>query len=399
MAAFARSARWAGSKSENDGDRALFKKPQNGVSQRAVLGHPNTLRTARPTHPTRPLKRSAILTRRGGTRRPLARSQTSASVESAKEEASQDPVSALNIGHLSVNSKEAEAYSTSLLSADVPDIDAGDSCEPQLCSQYAKDIYEYLFFLEEKVPVKARFLQCQPLLTASMRTILVNWLAQVHMRFHLLQETLFLTVSIIDRYLQVEPVDRTNLQLIGVTAMFLASKYEEMHSPIVDDFVGVTANAYSKKELLQTERRILTAIQWNLGRPLPLHFLRRISKAGQVDTSEHCMAKYALELSLLSYEMSWVRPSKQAAAALCLSIKLLGDGHWDSTLTHYGRYPESKLVKTMAHMATLMLNANRGPHMTIFEKFKHGNYGEASSLAMDNAANLKKIANGISMVC
>ena len=36
-----------------------------------------------------------------------------------------------------------------------------------------------------------------------MRTILIDWLVQVHLRFSLLQETLYLTVAIIDRFLQV----------------------------------------------------------------------------------------------------------------------------------------------------------------------------------------------------
>lgn len=74
------------------------------------------------------------------------------------------------------------------------------------------------------------------------------------------------------------------------------------------------------------------------------------------------MSKYALELSLLSYELSWVRPSELAAAALCLSINLLGDRPWDPTLTHYSRYSESQLAATVIHMATLMLRADTGRH-------------------------------------
>jgi len=86
-----------------------------------------------------------------------------------------------------------------------------------------------------------------------MREILVDWLVEVHLKFKLLQETLYLTVNIIDRFLEKENVMRNKLQLVGVTAMLIASKYEEIYPPIVTDFVYITDNAYSKKEILEME--------------------------------------------------------------------------------------------------------------------------------------------------
>lgn len=82
----------------------------------------------------------------------------------------------------------------------------------------------------------------------------------------------------------------------------------------------------------------------------------------QVTSPEHALAKYALELALLDYEMSWVRPSEQAASALCLSLKVLGDGRWGPTLAYYGRYAEQDLVPTMARMAGLMVMSPRSPY-------------------------------------
>lgn len=79
-----------------------------------------------------------------------------------------------------------------------------------------------------------------------MRAILVDWIIEVHLKFKLLPETLFVTVNLIDRYLSLVSVKRNNLQLVGVTAMFIASKYEEIYAPEVRDFVYITDNAYSK---------------------------------------------------------------------------------------------------------------------------------------------------------
>ena len=117
-----------------------------------------------------------------------------------------------------------------------------------------------------------------------MRSVLIDWLIQVHLKFHLLQETLYLCVQIIDAYLEAQDVPKMQLQLVGVTALFLAAKYEEMYVPAIEDFVYMTDNTYTKSEIRQMEISILRTLNFMFGKPLPLHFLRRFSKAGQVNT-------------------------------------------------------------------------------------------------------------------
>jgi len=90
------------------------------------------------------------------------------------------------------------------------------------------------------------FMDFQEDINEKMRAILVDWLVEVHLKFKLLPETLYLTVNLIDRYLCKEQVHRSKLQLVGVTAMLIASKYEEIYPPIVKDFVYITDNAYTK---------------------------------------------------------------------------------------------------------------------------------------------------------
>jgi cyclin B len=78
-----------------------------------------------------------------------------------------------------------------------------------------------------------------------MRAILIDWLIEVHYKFKLNAETLFITVNIIDRYLSNQPVKRQYLQLVGVTAMLIASKYEDIYPPPIQDFIYITDNAYT----------------------------------------------------------------------------------------------------------------------------------------------------------
>ena len=110
----------------------------------------------------------------------------------------------------------------------------------------------------------SKYMINQPDINEKMRRILVDWLLKVHGKFKLLPETLYLTINIIDRYLSSETVTRKVLQLIGVTAMHIACKYEEIYPPEATDFVYITDNAYTKKELLDTEYNILKTLNFNL---------------------------------------------------------------------------------------------------------------------------------------
>jgi G2/mitotic-specific cyclin-B, other len=111
-----------------------------------------------------------------------------------------------------------------------------------------------------------------------MRAILVDWLIEVHYKFKLMPETLFLTVNLIDRYLDKVDVVRTKLQLVGVTAMLIACKYEEIYAPEVRDFVYITDKAYTKEEILQMEFLMLSTLDFCICAPSSFRFLERFSK-------------------------------------------------------------------------------------------------------------------------
>ncbi|KAG7283722.1 hypothetical protein CRUP_034346, partial [Coryphaenoides rupestris] len=271
-----------------------------------------------------------------------------------------------------VSMKEEEelcqAFSDALLT--VEDIDEQDGDMPQLCSEYVKDIYAYLSALEEQQSVRPKYLQGYEI-NERMRALLIDWLIQVHARFQLLQETLYLTVAVLDRFLQVQPVSRRKLQLAGVTAMLVASKYEEMYSPEVADFAYITDNAFTKAQILQMEQLILKSLKFNLGRPLPLHFLRRASKAANSNVEKHTLAKYLMELTLVDYDMVHYRPSEIAAASLCLAQLLLEDIPWSPTQHHYASYDENHLKPIMQHLAKNVVTVNEGKTKFLAVKNKY----------------------------
>ncbi|KAL8203784.1 UNVERIFIED_CONTAM: G2/mitotic-specific cyclin-B1 [Gekko kuhli] len=288
-----------------------------------------------------------------------------------------------------------QAFSDVLL--EVKDVDTDDAADPNLCSEYVKDIYNYLKVLEEQQSVRPNYLAGQEI-TGNMRAILIDWLVQVQMKFKLLQETMYMTVAIIDRFLQNNKVTKKTLQLVGVTAMFIASKYEEMFPPEIGDFAFVTDHTYTNHQIRQMEMKILRSLDFNLGRPLPLHFLRRASKIGEADIQQHTLSKYLMELSLLDYDMIHFPPSQIAAAAYCLSSKVLDEGEWTPTLQHYMYYAESDLLAVMQHMAKNVMLVNRGltKHMTVKNKYASSKHAKVSTLPALNAAIIQDLAKGLS---
>uniref|UniRef100_A0A8C8RY57 G2/mitotic-specific cyclin-B1 n=1 Tax=Pelusios castaneus TaxID=367368 RepID=A0A8C8RY57_9SAUR len=290
-----------------------------------------------------------------------------------------------------------QAFSDVLL--EVKDVDADDGADPNLCSEYVKDIYSYLRDLEKQQAVRPKYLVGQEV-TGSMRAILIDWLVQVQMKFRLLPETMYMTAAIIDRFLQDNNVPKKMLQLVGVTAMFIASKYEEMYPPEIGDFAFITDHTYTKYQIKQMEMKILQALDFALGRPLPLHFLRRASKIGEVDVEQHALAKYLMELSLVDYEMVHYPPSQIAAAAFCLALKVLDGGEWTLTLQHYMSYTERALHPVMQHMAKNVILVNRGltKHMTVKNKYASSKNAKISTLPQLNSAVVQDLAKPLSKV-
>nr|Q9DG96.1 RecName: Full=G2/mitotic-specific cyclin-B2 [Oryzias luzonensis]BAB17225.1 cyclin-dependent kinase regulatory subunit cyclin B2 [Oryzias luzonensis] len=287
-----------------------------------------------------------------------------------------------------------QAFSEVLLA--VQDVDEQDADQPQLCSQYVKDIYKYLHVLEEQQPVRANYMQGYEV-TERMRALLVDWLVQVHSRFQLLQETLYLTVAILDRFLQVHPVSRRKLQLVGVTAMLVACKYEEMYTPEVADFSYITDNAFTKSQIVEMEQVILRSLSFQLGRPLPLHFLRRATKVAGADVEKHTLAKYLMELTLLDYHMVHYRPSEVAAAALCLSQLLLDGLPWSLTQQQYSTYEEQHLKPIMRHIAknVVLVNEGRTKFLAVKKKYSSSKLMKISLIPQLNSSTVKAMAESL----
>lgn len=210
----------------------------------------------------------------------------------------------------------------------VPNLDDEDIEDPLMVAEYVVEIFDYLKELGEATMPNPNYMDHQDHLEWHLRGVLVDWLIEVHTRFHLLPETLFLTVNIIDRFLSTRQIDLEKLQLVGITAMFIASKYEEVLSPHVQNFKHVADDGFSEEEILAAERYVLAALNYDLSYPNPMNFLRRISKADGYDIQTRTLGKYLMEISLLDHRFMGYHPSHIAATSMYLARLVLDRGEW-----------------------------------------------------------------------
>lgn len=316
--------------------------------------------------------------------KPLVKS-SGAVVQAPKETAakpiSQDPTSQLKI-------VSVQTHSTKLLNA-VEDIDAADGENLVLVSEYVNDIYDYLYSLEVEQSIAENHLVGQEEVFAKMRAVLVDWINEVHMQFRLAAETYQMAVAIIDMYLQkVKDTKRSHLQLVGVTALFLAAKYEELYPPALSDFVYITDDSYTARQILLMELQIFKALGCNLSRPLPIHFLRRFSKAAKVEDAHHTMSKYFLELVSIEYDMASYKPSEVAAASLFLSLNLLDEkarsatgfnnSLWNATLEYYSRYSAETLRPIASKIAAVAMKAPSAKLKAVYTKYALSKFSKIS---------------------
>ncbi|XP_011013911.1 PREDICTED: G2/mitotic-specific cyclin-2-like isoform X3 [Populus euphratica] len=262
----------------------------------------------------------------------------------------------------------------------VLDIDGCDKRDPLAVVEYIDDLYNFYKKAERSGCVPPNYMAQQFDINDRMRGILIDWLIEVHYKFELMEETLYLTVNLIDRFLAVHPVVRKKLQLVGVTAMLLACKYEEVSVPVVEDLILISDKAYSRKEVLDMEKNMVNALQFNLSVPTPYVFMRRFLKASQCDRKQlELLAFFIIELCLVEYNMLKFPPSLLAAAAIYTAqCTLSGTKQWSKINEWYTGYSEQQLTECSRLMVNFHRIAGTGKLTGVHRKYSTSKLGYAA---------------------
>mmetsp|Transcript_22463 Transcript_22463/g.38418 ORF Transcript_22463/g.38418 Transcript_22463/m.38418 type:complete len:495 (+) Transcript_22463:47-1531(+) len=271
--------------------------------------------------------------------------------------------------------------------------DAARRSDPQKVAEYITDLFQHLYKAETRYKV-APYMFRQEDINARMRAILIDWLVEVHMKFRLVPETLYLCVSIIDRYCCKVDVLRSKLQLIGVTALLVACKHEEIYPPEVRDCVYITDRAYNRQEVLDMEQEILKVLDWKISVPTAFPFLDRFLCLSDASEMTKHAAAYYLERTLQEHSFLQFRPSVVCASAVILALnnpdirvqeedldrELPG---FPKILMEYTGFSEFELTTCMERMAEKVgeepITASRRQLNAVKKKYENSKYLEVST--------------------
>lgn len=261
---------------------------------------------------------------------------------------------------------------------ELPDIDAADRENPLAVTAYVNDIYAYYRRVEAQI--SPDYMAEQTDINDRMRAILVDWLVEVHLKFKLMPETLYLTTNLIDRYLAKENVTRKNLQLVGVTAMLLAAKYEEIWAPEVKDFVYISDKAYTKAQILAMEKTMLRSLGFNLTVPTPYHFMFRYLKAAGADKKCELLTMFFAELAMPEYNMLKYSSSLLSAAAVYTALVTLGEPCFPPALKAHCGYSEEEVRPCAVQLVNLHRRAATSSLLAVHKKYSFPKFSEVAKM-------------------
>ena len=254
----------------------------------------------------------------------------------------------------------------------IDEVDVNDMKDPLAAADFVKYIFKSYRNTEQKVRISSSYMSRQQDINEKMRSILIDWLVDVHLKFKLVPETLYLTVNLIDRFLMVKSVSRKHLQLVGVTAMLVASKYEEIWAPEVRDFVYISDRAYNRDQILNMEKIMLNSLKFNLTVPTHYHFLHRFLKVAGLAGNEEAVnyASYLVELALPEYSMLRFRYSQVAAAAVYATMSMYEPSYDGMRQMHqHSTYSREELAECIELLGALYVRAPEASLTAVHKKF------------------------------
>ncbi|KAH7289592.1 hypothetical protein KP509_30G011000 [Ceratopteris richardii] len=268
--------------------------------------------------------------------------------------------------------------------------------DPQMCGCYAPEIYYFLQMAELRSRPSKNFMETvQRDINPSMRGILIDWLVEVADEYKLVPDTLYLTVAYIDRFLSGNVVNRQKLQLLGISCMLIASKYEEICAPSIEEFCYITDNTYCRDEVLRMEKGVLNYLQFELSGPTTKTFLRRFIRAAQAgkkpSTQLEFLGNYLAELTLLDYGFLKYLPSMIASSAVFLAKVTLDPTvrPWTLTLQHYTGYKASELADCVVAIHQLQCNKKKCTLPAVREKYRNQKFKSVAELVPADVIPLK----------
>ena len=266
----------------------------------------------------------------------------------------------------------------------------------QIPKEYINKIY-YNLLKEEDEGInpkpKYNYMKEQKEINEKMRSILIDWLIDVHHKFRFSDETLFMTVFIIDRYLSVNQITKLKLQLLGITSLLIACKHEEIDLPKIDDFIYITDNAYVKDEVIRMENYVLKVLNFELLYPSPIKFYEYLSIYFNFDKKMHLMGKYLMESFLVDIKCTKYKPSIISSACCYIVLKFFKFKNYQESydkkfyslvIDDNSKYSEHDIKDCARDICLFVDNINKTKFLACQKKYSKPELEKVSILIMTN---------------
>ena len=268
--------------------------------------------------------------------------------------------------------------------------------DAQIPKEYINTIY-YNLLKEEDMGItpttKYNYMDEQNEINERMRGILIDWIIEVHYKFGFTDETLYMTVSIIDRYLSSNQITKKNLQLLGITSLLISCKHEEIDLPKIKDFTYITNNAYDKNDVIEMENEILKFLKFNLLYPSPIKFFEYLSLHFNFDKKMHMMGKYLMESFLLDIKNIKYKSSIIACATCYIVMKFFKVSNYKDTydkkfysliIDDKSKFNENDIKNCAKDMCLLIDSIQKNKFFGCQKKFSDDKHEKVSILIMSN---------------
>ena len=185
--------------------------------------------------------------------------------------------------------------------------------------------YDLLRQEKEKLkhfPVDYNFMSKQKAIDKIRRMFYINWIMEVHCKLGFSDESLYKTISIIDRYSSIKSISLKEYPCLFITAFMIACRHEEIKMPTVEYLLFLTCNYYSKEDVLNMEKDILLTLPYNLLSPSPIKFYEYLSLILGLDKKAYFLGKFLMESFL--YDLNYIkfRPSIISCTCAYIAMKI-----------------------------------------------------------------------------
>ena len=252
---------------------------------------------------------------------------------------------------------------------------------------YEKLIFNFIKKNQKKVNKNSNYMTTQKDINEKMRAILVDWLVDVTEKFQMAPQSLFMTVDLLDRYLSKKQMERSKLQLLGITCLMIIGKYEEIYPPLLKDYIAVCDNAFENKEILKMEAEVLSTLNFLVERSCSFIFLEHLEEKIGLKKKPLFFVKYILENSLVMMKCLKFSSLELVLGAVFLVKKIFKIGGWDEKLGEIADVSEIKTKICARDLYMMMKEMDNSELTAIKRKFAQPDFLEVSKFKIEKKNN------------